>query len=144
MFFKKKKSKVIFISNCGSIPHEPAPAVNFIPNWFQVQKSYTSEESKTHAWLKNTIKPSFSPSIKKCIPMRESMTAGYIIPFPYDVAVKCTFDEQIGEPVIGIYAGVPKIDEFCDLKRFFIGLRFVGELYGLLFGRGHRGDPFGE
>lgn len=117
MFFKKKTLKITFISNCGPIPHEPAPAINFIPNWFKAQKSHTSEESKTHAWLKNTIKPSFSPSIKKCIPMRESMTAGYIIPFPYDVAVKCILDEQTGEPVIGIYAGIPKIGNLETIGR---------------------------
>lgn len=105
----KKPSRVSFISNCGPIPYEPKPAIDFIPQWFKNQKNYTSEESKTHAWLKDTIKQSFTPSIKKCIPMRESMTAGYIIPFPYDVAVKCMLDEYTGEPSVGIYAGVPKI-----------------------------------
>jgi len=74
-----------------------------------------AKESKTHVWLKDTIKTSFSPTVKKCVPFRESMTAGYIIPFPYDIAVKCIVDENSGEAVVGVHIGVTSIGDMTPI-----------------------------
>lgn len=106
MFWRKKQNEIKFISNLGPISHVPAPASRFMPDWFKKQRSYTGNESKTHVWVKDTIRPTFTPTIKKCIPFRDMMTSGYIIPFPYDIAVKCIIDEDTGEPVVGIHTGV--------------------------------------
>jgi hypothetical protein len=37
------------------------------------------------------------------------MTAGYIIPFPYDIAVKCIIDQESGEPIVGVHTGVTNL-----------------------------------
>lgn len=116
MFKRKIKNEVQFVSNCGPVAHEPAPASKFMPTWYKEQHAYSADESKTHVWLKDTIRPSFSPTIKKCIPFRESMTAGYIIPFPYDIAVKCIIDEDSGDSVVGVHAGVSNIGDMDPIS----------------------------
>lgn len=103
MFWRKKQNEVKFTSTFGPVPHEPAPAARFMPEWFKKQRSYYGEESKTHVWIKDTVKPSYTPTVKRCIPFRDMLTSGYIIPFPYDIGVKCIIDENTGEPVVGIH-----------------------------------------
>lgn len=106
MFWRKNKNEIEFISNFGPISHDPGPAAAFMPEWYKKQHMHSAKESKTHVFLKDTIRPSFTPTVKKCLPFRDMMTAGYIIPFPYDIAVKCIIDEDSGEPVVGLHTGV--------------------------------------
>jgi len=105
-----RKNEVTFTSNLGPMAHEPAPAMKFIPEWFKNQKPYSGRESKTHVFNEDSIRPAYTPTVKRCIPFREMMTSGYIIPFPYDIAVKCIIDPDSGEEVIGIHTGVKELD----------------------------------
>lgn len=106
MFWRKNKNEVEFISNFGPVAHEPGPAARFMPEWYKKQHMYSAKQSKTQVFLKDTVRPSYTPTVKKCLPFREMLTSGYIIPFPYDIAVKCIIDEDTGEPMVGVHTGV--------------------------------------
>jgi len=106
MFWKKNKNEVSFTSNCGSVPYEPKPASNFVPDWFKNQSAYTNNPSKTKVWDFGTVNAIFLGTIKRCFPVRDAMTAGYIIPFPFDIAIKCILDEETGEPVVAVSTGM--------------------------------------
>lgn len=66
--------------------YKPKPSSSFIPNWYKEIESYTPKNEQRN--LDNTS------TIKKCMPVFDSITAGYIIVSPCDVIV--TF--QDGEP----------------------------------------------
>lgn len=102
MFWNRKNREVEFISTFGPQIVEPQPASYHIPDWFKRQRSFASEHSKSNVFLKNSLKPSFSSTVKRCFPVRDAITAGYIIPFPFDIAAKCMIDEDSGETVTGI------------------------------------------
>ena len=76
---KKKHFKEIEFANVGEVSkkYEPKPAIHFIPDWYrQMEASFPKE-----------ITPDTQPTIKKCIPVLDSITAGYIIVSPCDVYV---------------------------------------------------------
>lgn len=56
---------------------EPIPAKINIPDWFRKMKTYCNENAKFH-----------SPSIKACIPVLDSVTAGYLLPLPQDMLIE--------------------------------------------------------
>jgi len=59
----------------GVIP-EPKPASHFIPKWYKDMPVQTDKEAAT------------SGTMKRCIPVRDMMTAGYIIPLWADAELK--------------------------------------------------------
>lgn len=58
--------------------YNPGPASKFIPDWYKNAKSYLNDEKKPSA------NEPFS-TIKKCMPVFDSMTAGYIITLGQDM-----------------------------------------------------------
>jgi hypothetical protein len=81
----KKENKITFnkIFNVSDI-YSPKPAIQFIPEWYRKMES---------SFPKN-ITPDSTFTIKKCIPVFDAMTSGYIIVTPCDVYV----DIKDGEP----------------------------------------------
>jgi hypothetical protein len=66
----KKNIKVEFICDkelYGVIP-EPKPAAKMLPKWFRNMSEFTSEGNLTPG------------TMKACIPLRDAMCSGYIIP----------------------------------------------------------------
>ena len=61
--------------------YPPKPASKYIPNWYKDLDSYTSGKKEV---LNNSAVPT---TIKRCMPVFDSITAGYIIFTPYDVFV---------------------------------------------------------
>lgn len=59
----------------------PKPANKFIPKWYKDTDSYINKEKKPDG------KGGTNATIKKCIPVYDAMTAGYIITLPADVFV---------------------------------------------------------
>jgi hypothetical protein len=59
----------------------PKPASKFIPKWYKDTDSYINKEKKPDG------KGGTNATIKKCIPVYDAMTAGYIITLPADVFV---------------------------------------------------------
>ena len=75
-----KKNKIIFTNTMPDLvsdKYSPKPAIKFIPEWYKKMESYIPE----------TVKPDSTPTIKKCIPVLDVMTAGYIIVSPFDIYV---------------------------------------------------------
>jgi hypothetical protein len=83
---KASKTKSILFTDVIGIAKEyaPKPAIHFIPQWYKKMEPRFPKEKK----------PESLASIKKCIPVLDSMTAGYIIVSPCDVYVST----KDGEP----------------------------------------------
>jgi len=64
-----------------AIYQQPQPASKHIPDWYKKLESY-SEGEKKYFGGNNT-----SSTVKKCIPVFDAITAGYIITLPVDVLV---------------------------------------------------------
>jgi hypothetical protein len=59
----------------------PAPASKYLPEWYKKQQSYINNKKEVSANIS-------SQTIKKCVPVFDAITAGYIIPLYTDVYVK--------------------------------------------------------
>lgn len=84
--------KIVFTNVSGHQALEaPQPAKNFIPEWYKKTESYIngkkqpSGEGKTEA------------TIKRCMPVFDAITAGYVITLPADVFVSIKNDQQFFE-----------------------------------------------
>lgn len=81
-----KENEIVFTDYMGRIPQEyyPVPAKRMLPNWYKEMNPYVrgKREVITDTDLGNT-----SSTVKKCMPVFDALTAGYIIPLPCDVHV---------------------------------------------------------
>ena len=82
--------EIIFtdIDNPEGVLQKPKPASEYIPQWYKDAKSYTSDNGKKEPSLDG--RP--MATIKRCMPLWDLMTAGYIIETPYDIYVRQTPD----------------------------------------------------
>ena len=73
---------ITFINLSGySELDKPQPASKFIPDWYKNMESYIGKEKKP------TGAGQTQATIKRCMPVFDAMTAGYIITLPADVYV---------------------------------------------------------
>jgi hypothetical protein len=78
---KRKKLEIVFSNikpESVSNKYAPEPAIKFIPEWYK----------QTAAYLPKKVEPDSLPTIKKCIPVLDAITHGYMILSPCDVFVK--------------------------------------------------------
>lgn len=77
--------KIIFtdVQNPDGVLEKPKPASQYIPDWYKKAKPYLSPNGKKQP----TIENSPISTIKRCMPVFDMMTAGYIIETPYDIYV---------------------------------------------------------
>jgi hypothetical protein len=80
----------INISNYNELD-KPQPASKFIPDWYKNMESYIGEEKKPSGAGETLA------TIKRCIPVFDAMTAGYIITLPADVYVSLKEGQQYFE-----------------------------------------------
>lgn len=67
---------------------EPTPAIKHTPSWYKRQPSYSGDED-------SFLKHGFSSStIKRCMPLFDGMSAGYILYVPSDIYVDTTMDDE--------------------------------------------------
>lgn len=87
---------VKFIDSLGGMPEEvrPYPAKKNIPNWYKSLPSYIDGEQGKVYWNEIGINQGTATG-KKCMPMLDAMTAGYIIPLPTDVKVSRQNGQQL-------------------------------------------------
>jgi hypothetical protein len=79
----------ITFTNCINVDIEqPKPASQFLPDWYKQTESYFSGERKPIG------NGETSATIKKCIPVFDAITAGYIIESPADVFVSIKNEGQ--------------------------------------------------
>jgi hypothetical protein len=79
--------KIIFTDTIGvEEEYRPKPAFMYVPEWYKQMKSYISGKKEVfpNAELPQTI--------KKCMPVFDTITAGYIIPTYVDVYVRIEND----------------------------------------------------
>jgi hypothetical protein len=77
------ENKRIIFTKTKSIPDEykPIPASAILPEWYKKMQSYT-DNTKTPGEVNST-----KATIKKCLPVFDAITAGYLILSPADVYV---------------------------------------------------------
>lgn len=83
---KKQQTKLVTFTDVIGVAGEyaPKPAIHFIPEWYKkMEASFPKEQT-----------PNSLSTIKKCIPVLDAITAGYIIVSPCDVYVSI----KEGEP----------------------------------------------
>jgi hypothetical protein len=85
MLKKNKIKEIIFTDTIGvASEYAPKPAIKFVPEWYKKMESRFPKEKN----------PESLPTIKKCIPVLDAITAGYIIVSPCDVYISL----KDGEP----------------------------------------------
>jgi hypothetical protein len=102
---KRNKSKNITFTNVtGASPeYAPKPAIHFIPNWYKEMEASFPKKRGPETLL----------TIKKCIPVLDAITAGYIIVSPCDIYV--TFENEA--PKYTPAPAHPNIIEFHPMKQ---------------------------
>jgi hypothetical protein len=80
--------KIIFTNTSGADIEQPKPASRLVPDWYKNMESYISKEKKPVG------DGTTSATIKRCIPVLDAITAGYIIESPADVWVTKKNEEQ--------------------------------------------------
>lgn len=85
--------KIITFTDISGLLEEnkPQPASNFIPEWYKKMQSYVGGEKKPNGSAVSTA------TVKKCIPVFDAITAGYIITSPADVYVSIRDGAQVFE-----------------------------------------------
>lgn len=69
---------------------EPHPSSRSVPEWYKKQPGIISEKEEA------SIKQGASTStVKRCMPIFDAMTAGYIIPMPCDIYIDATNPQKI-------------------------------------------------
>jgi hypothetical protein len=83
--------KITFTNTSGMDIEQPQPASKFIPDWYKNMESYISKERKPSG------DGSTSATIKRCMPVFDAITSGYIITSPADVYVSLKEGNQFFE-----------------------------------------------
>lgn len=73
--------KIVFTNSFKTELDLPKPASKVIPEWYKTSNSYIGDNKKPAG------NGSTTATIKKCMPVFDAMTAGYIIELPADVYV---------------------------------------------------------
>jgi hypothetical protein len=69
---------------------QPYPASRAVPSWYKAQPGTISDREEDAI-----RKGSSTSTIKRCMPIFDAMTAGYIIPFPMDIFIDATNPNKI-------------------------------------------------
>lgn len=102
---RKPSTKLIVFTDELGVAEEyrPRAAIHFIPEWYKkIEPSFPKNKT-----------PESLPSIKKCIPVLDAMTAGYIIVSPCDVYVSM----KEGEPTFR--STIPNLISFHPRKQAY-------------------------
>lgn len=80
--------KIVFTNAIGGDLEKPKPASRFIPEWYKNTESYIGGEKKPNG------NGATSATIKRCMPVFDAITSGYIIESPADVYVSIKNEQQ--------------------------------------------------
>jgi hypothetical protein len=105
VFINQKKSEIVFTDTIGVADnYAPLPASRFIPEWYkQIEHSFPKEKN-----------PDSLRTIKKCIPVLDAITSGYIIVSPCDIYVSI----KDGEP--NYNSTIPNLIQFHPRKQGYL------------------------
>lgn len=80
--------KIIFTDTSDANLEQPKLASKLVPEWYKNTQSYSNDTKKPSGFGGTTA------NIKKCVPVFDAITAGYIIESPADVFVSIKDGEQ--------------------------------------------------
>jgi len=80
--------KITFTNTYGDDIEPPRPASEYLPEWYKKTQSYVTGKKKPDVQLGTPA------TIKKCIPVFDAITAGYILTSPADVYVNIVDGKQ--------------------------------------------------
>jgi hypothetical protein len=83
--------KITFTNTSGVDIEQPQPASKFVPDWYKNMESYMSGNKKP------TGSGNTDATVKRCMPVFDAITAGYIITSPADVYVSIKEKQQYFE-----------------------------------------------
>lgn len=83
--------KIIFTNTSGIDIEQPQPASKFVPDWYRNMESYIGGEKKPSGDGGTKI------TIKRCMPVFDAITSGYIITSPADIYVSLKDGQQFFE-----------------------------------------------
>jgi len=98
--------KIIFTDthNPDGVLKKPQPASDYIPEWYKKAIPYVSSDGKKAPSLDGTP----VATIKRCMPVFDMMTAGYIMETPYDIYVRQTdtgpYFQWVEQPAVAFQA----------------------------------------
>jgi hypothetical protein len=79
---------ITFTNTSGADLEHPIPASGLVPDWYKKAESYIGGEKKPDG------KSGTTATIKRCMPVFDAITAGYLITTPADVYVSIKDGEQ--------------------------------------------------
>lgn len=84
--------KIKFINQHGDFQNtdKPVPAKTIIPNWYKNIKPYSNEDK--NFYFDHTIGMITNITVKKCVPVMDVITSGYLITTYCDIEVRKDFD----------------------------------------------------
>lgn len=95
MLFKKdKKIKFLGTEEHLNAMSVPKPALQFVPEWFKKTQSHIGQNVWSTYDDNGTITGSTTATVKKCVPFLDAMTAGYIIPCPFDIHINVVSSKE--------------------------------------------------
>jgi hypothetical protein len=109
---RKKIIKFLDINGESAFFDMPKPSSTYIPDWYKKTIGYVN--GKKEMWGNGNIP---NVTIKKCMPVYDSITAGYIITLPADVEVKLVDGVQTfisNYPEIISYHQTIQVPEYPD------------------------------
>ncbi len=83
-----KNKKIIFQQakeHVEGLFKKPKPSISYIPEWFKNQKLFSNNENRL---LEAKKKENFGLTYKLCVPITDSLTAGYMFELPADIFIK--------------------------------------------------------
>ena len=83
--------KITFTNTSGIDIEQPQPASKFVPDWYKNMESYVGGNKKP------TGGGNTDATVKRCMPVFDAITAGYIITSPADVYVSIKEEKQFFE-----------------------------------------------
>lgn len=106
------------------------PATKFVPDWYKQMSNYVYDypQGKPQHATSTDGKLMFNQSIKKCIPVRDIMTSGYIMPLWADIAIEqdskkglVQFNWQVSEDVFQMEGHPVEQVKNSPIEKFAIG-----------------------
>ena len=98
---KTIKSKKIFFQQwykfVDGLLKKPNPAIFYLPKWYKDQKIFSNEQTEL---VKATKAGEWHATYKLCVPLIDSLTAGYMIELPADIVVTNTNKDGFYTPFI--------------------------------------------
>lgn len=86
------KNIVKFTSTIGPLAFPPHPASGSSPGWYKDQPLVFGDLSSSKVFGKEPGELGTRWTVKNCIPFRDMMYAGYVIPFQSDMGFRCVKD----------------------------------------------------